>query len=63
MRISIVRNSAELAERAFFEIKNVLKAKPDAVIGFATGSTPLPLYAKMVDDHKKTVRVIKTLLP
>ena len=37
MRISIVRNSAELAERAFFEIKNVLKAKPDAVIGFATG--------------------------
>lgn len=53
MRISIVRNSAELAERAFFEIKNVLKAKPDAVIGFATGSTPLPLYAKMVDDHKK----------
>lgn len=36
-----------------FEIKQVLDAKPDAVIGFATGSTPLPLYAKMVDDYKK----------
>ena len=53
MRIAIVRNGKELAERAFVEIRKVLAEKPDAVIGFATGATPLPLYEKMADDHKK----------
>lgn len=53
MRFAIVKSAAELGERAFFEIKSVLKAKPDAVIGFATGRTPLPLYEKMAADHAK----------
>ena len=53
MRFAIVANAAQVAERAFFELKGVLKAKPDAVIGFATGATPLALYAKMVKDHKE----------
>ena len=53
MRIAIVRNWKELAERAFVEIRKVLAEKPDAVIGFATGATPVPLYEKMADDHKK----------
>lgn len=53
MRFAIVKNAAELGERAFYEIKCVLKAKPDAVIGFATGRTPLPLYEKMAADHAK----------
>ena len=46
MRIAIVRNGKELAERAFVEIRKVLAEKPDAVIGFATGATPVPLYEK-----------------
>ena len=53
MRFAIVKNAKELAERAFLEIKKVLDEKPDAVIGFATGSTPIPLYDKMADDHKR----------
>ena len=53
MRFAIVKSAAELGERAFYEIKCVLKAKPDAVIGFATGRTPLPLYEKMASDHAK----------
>ena len=53
MRFAIVKSAAELGERAFYEIKRVLDAKPDAVIGFATGRTPLPLYEKMVEDHRK----------
>lgn len=53
MRIAIVKNGKELGERAFLEIKKVLAEKPDAVIGFATGNTPLPLYEKMVADHKQ----------
>ena len=53
MRFAIVKSAAELGERAFYEIKRVLDAKPDAVIGFATGRTPLPLYEKMAEDHRK----------
>lgn len=53
MRFAIVKNAKELAERAFLEIKKVLDEKSDAVIGFATGSTPIPLYDKMADDHKR----------
>lgn len=53
MRFAIVKDAAELGERAFYEIKCVLKNKPDAVIGFATGRTPLPLYEKMAADHAK----------
>ena len=53
MRFAIVKNAKELAERAFLEVKKVLDEKPDAVIGFATGSTPIPLYDKMADDHKR----------
>lgn len=53
MRFAIVKSAAELGERAFYEIKRVLDSKPDAVIGFATGRTPLPLYEKMAEDHRK----------
>lgn len=53
MRFAIVKSGKELAERAFLEIKKVLKEKPDAVIGFATGATPIPLYEKMAEDHKR----------
>ena len=52
MRIAIVKNAKELGERAFVEIKKVISKKPDAVIGFATGATPVALYEKMADDHK-----------
>lgn len=52
MRIAIVKNAKELGERAFVEIKKVISEKPDAVIGFATGATPVALYEKMADDHK-----------
>ena len=52
MRIAIVKNAKELGERAFVEIKKVISEKPNAVIGFATGATPVALYEKMADDHK-----------
>ena len=53
MRFAIVKNGKELGERAFLEIKKVLDEKPDAVIGFATGNTPVPLYERMAEDHKR----------
>ncbi|MBQ3387071.1 MAG: glucosamine-6-phosphate deaminase [Eggerthellaceae bacterium] len=40
---------AEEIARAVADIyAAILKAKPNAVLGFATGSTPLPLYAELV---------------
>lgn len=52
MKIVIVENSKELGKKAFEEIKSVLGKNPEAVLGLATGSTPLPLYAEMIADHK-----------
>lgn len=53
MKLAIVNSAKELGERALFEVKQVLKNKPDAVIGFATGATPVALYDAMVRDRKK----------
>eukprot|EP01098_Paradermamoeba_levis_P014328 TRINITY_DN67_c0_g1_i1.p1 TRINITY_DN67_c0_g1~~TRINITY_DN67_c0_g1_i1.p1 ORF type:complete len:285 (+),score=74.37 TRINITY_DN67_c0_g1_i1:86-856(+) len=34
-------------------IEKRLQMKPDLVLGLATGSTPLPLYAELIERHKK----------
>ncbi len=52
MKIIKVKNYEEMSEEAFKVILEVVKNKPDAVLGLATGSTPLGLYAKMIEDHK-----------
>ena len=33
-------------------IVRVLEQRPDAVIGLATGSSPLPTYAALIEDHR-----------
>lgn len=52
MQIIKVKNYDEMSEKAFEVVLDVVKNKPDAVLGLATGSTPLGLYAKMIEDHK-----------
>ena len=48
----IICKDYELAsDAAFKEFKQYLK--PGKVLGLATGSTPLGLYARMVKDHKE----------
>lgn len=37
-----------IAKQAAAIYKNILDAKPNAVLGFATGSTPLDIYAELV---------------
>ncbi|MEO8206930.1 MAG: glucosamine-6-phosphate deaminase [Chthoniobacterales bacterium] len=34
-------------------IASLIRNKPDAVLGLATGSTPLPLYAELIRLHKE----------
>jgi glucosamine-6-phosphate deaminase len=41
-------SAAEMAARIFAEL---IHSKPKAVLGLATGSTPLPLYRKLVDRN------------
>lgn len=52
MKIIKVKNYDEMSEEALKIVLDVVKNKPNAVLGLATGSTPLGLYAKMAEDHK-----------
>lgn len=52
MKIIKVKNYDQMSEEALKIVLDVVKNKPDAVLGLATGSTPLGLYAKMIEDHK-----------
>lgn len=52
MKIIKLKNYDEMSEEAFKIILDVVKNNPRAVLGLATGSTPLGLYAKMIEDHK-----------
>ena len=51
MNIIKVKNYDEMSAEALKVILEVVKAKPDAVLGLATGSTPIGLYKLMAKDH------------
>ncbi|MBR3167143.1 MAG: glucosamine-6-phosphate deaminase [Erysipelotrichaceae bacterium] len=51
MKIIRVKNYEEASEKAYEVMKEFIK--PGAVLGLATGSTPLGLYALMVKDHEE----------
>lgn len=53
MKIIITKNYEGLSEKAFEIMRAVLAEKKDAVLGLATGSTPIGLYQKMIEDHEK----------
>ena len=52
MLVDIVSDYDALSDLAAEKIANLIKEKPNAVIGFATGSTPLGLYQRLVGMHK-----------
>lgn len=53
MQVIITEDYDELSEEAAKLILNVVKANSYAVLGLATGTTPLGLYKKLIADHKK----------
>lgn len=53
MKIIIAKDYEEMSTKAFSVMKAVVKNNPYAVLGLATGTTPLGLYHKMIEDHKK----------
>ncbi len=52
MKIIKVKDYEAMSEEALKIVLEVVKNNPRAVLGLATGSTPLGLYAKMAEDHK-----------
>lgn len=49
MEIIIQENSQDAANIAASIIAKLLNKKPNAVLGLATGSTPLPLYKRLIE--------------
>ncbi|WEG14790.1 glucosamine-6-phosphate deaminase [Pullulanibacillus sp. KACC 23026] len=52
MNIIPVKDSDELSSRAASFILKVVKENPKAVLGLATGNTPLGTYRELVQDHR-----------
>lgn len=49
MDIRIYKNKDEIAEAASAVYKELLTENPSAVLGLATGATPVPTYNKLID--------------
>ncbi len=53
MEVIVVKNYEEASDAAFKVMVEVVKNNPSAVLGLATGSTPIGLYKRMIKDHKE----------
>lgn len=53
MEVLICDTYDDLSKAAFKVMKKVIDEKPAAVLGLATGSSPVGLYQEMVKDHKE----------
>jgi glucosamine-6-phosphate deaminase len=48
MKLIVVENYEEMSKLAAENIKNVIKEKPNAILGLATGSTPIGTYKELI---------------
>jgi glucosamine-6-phosphate deaminase len=53
MEVSVLSSYDEICRAAAAVVADVLNAKPNAVLGMATGSTPLGLYQELVRMHRE----------
>jgi len=53
MEIIIQQNKQAASVAAARVVARLVREKPDAVLGLATGSTPLPLYAELIRMHRE----------
>ena len=52
MKIILAKDYEELSQKAAEIMLAVIRTTPNAVLGLATGTTPLGLYARLIEDHK-----------
>lgn len=53
MRVIVCENYEELSKKAAEIVSSQVILKPDCVLGLATGSTPIGMYGKLAEMHKK----------
>lgn len=53
MEVVICRDYDEMSRRAAKIVADVVRRRPDAVLGLATGSTPLGLYKELIRMHRE----------
>ena len=53
VKIVKVKDYEQMSQKAFEIIKQTIVEKPNAVLGLATGSTPVGLYKLMIKDHQE----------
>lgn len=52
MKLHVARSVAEWNQIAARVVREVIEAKPDAVLGLATGNTPIGMYQELVKMYK-----------
>src|SRR3954462_15268981 len=62
MEVIITKNYEELSKLAAQMVAEVLNTKPNAVLGMATGSTPLGLYQELVRMHNQAQLVFSRVI-
>ena len=53
MKIIVTEDYRSLSAKAFEIMKMAVNENPYAVLGLATGTTPLGLYRSMTEDHRE----------
>ncbi len=63
MKVIITKDYEEMSQKAFEVMHAIVAAKPDAVLGLATGTTPIGLYKRMIEDCKNgtSYKAVKTV--
>ncbi|MBQ8323462.1 MAG: glucosamine-6-phosphate deaminase [Clostridia bacterium] len=53
MKVIVTENYEEMSEKAAQIIIDIVKNNPNAILGLATGSSPVGTYQNMIKDHKE----------
>ena len=53
MKLIITKNYEELSKEAANEMAKVVKAKPNAILGLATGGSPIGMYKELIRMNKE----------
>ncbi len=63
MKVRVFGSADLLADAAAEAVAGVIKAKPDAVLGLATGASPVKTYARLIEKYRNgeiSFRSVKT---
>lgn len=52
MKLIVCKNYEEMSDKAAAIVADIVKAKPDCVLGLATGSTPVGMYTKLAEMYE-----------